>query len=322
MLLFLDFDGVLHPALGSRASEFCRRPQLEAVLRGAPGVRIVVSSTWREVFGLAELRSRFSADIAARIVGATPVLPGRSRHAEIMDYLQRHARHDTQWVALDDTPEAFPRGCPYLIRCDPRSGLTEEVARELARRLAEMEASASPLVLPVVDAAVSEGPAIGRALVIHLRETFRLNWRGAHGVAHWARVRVNGLALAARNGANRKVVELFAFVHDCERRDEWSDPLHGARAAHRLPRLLPFLPPLLAEEIELLADACHGHTSGRSHPDVTVATCWDADRLDLGRVGIEPHPDYLCTAEARQPETIAAAHARALAWLEIRGRRR
>jgi uncharacterized protein len=55
---------------------------------------------------------------------------------------------------------------------------------------------------------------------------------------------------------------------------------------------------------------------------VTVSTCWDADRLDLGRVGIEPHPDYLCTAEARHPETIAAAHGRALAWLERRDRRR
>ena len=322
MLLFLDFDGVLHPVFGSRELDFCRLPLLETVLRGAPEVRIVVSSTWREVFGLAQLRSRFSPDIAARIVGATPVLPGRSRHAEIMAYLQRHARHDTQWVALDDTPAEFPRGCPYLVRCDPRSGLTEPVARDLARRLAEMEASASPPELPVVEATVSEEPTISRALVVHLRQTFRLNWHGAHGVAHWARVRVNGLALAARNGANRKVVELFAFLHDCERRDEGSDPLHGARAAQRLPSLLPFLPPLRAGEIELLAAACHGHTHGRSHPEVTVATCWDADRLDLGRVGIEPHPDYLCTAEARHPETIAAAHGRALAWLELLDRRR
>ena len=206
MLLFLDFDGVLHPALWPREPDFCRLPLFEAVLRGAPRVRIVVSSTWREAFGLEELRCRFSADIAARIVGATPVLPGRSRHAEIMAYLQRHATHATQWVALDDTPEQFPPGCPYLIRCDPRSGLTEAVARELARRLAEMEASASPPELPVVEATVPEAPTISRALVIHLRQTFRLNWRGAHGVAHWARVRVNGLTLAARNGANRKVV--------------------------------------------------------------------------------------------------------------------
>jgi uncharacterized protein len=292
------------------------------VLRGAPRVRIVVSSTWREAFGLEELRSRFSADIAARIVGATPVLPGRSRHAEIMAYLKRHATHATQWVALDDKPDQFPPGCPYLLRCDSCSGLTDQVARELARRLAEMEASVSPPELPVVEATVPEESAISRALVIHLRQTFRLNWRGAHGLAHWARVRVNGLTLAAHNGANRKVVELFAFVHDYERRDEWSDPLHGPRAAQRLPSLLPFLPPLRTAEIDLLAAACHGHTHGRSHPDVTVSTCWDADRLDLGRVGIEPHPDYLCTAEARHPETIAAAHGRALAWLEQRDRRR
>jgi uncharacterized protein len=32
-----------------------------------------------------------------------------------------------------------------------------------------------------------------------------------------------------------------------------------------------------------------------------VQTCWDADRLDLGRVGIIPRPDRLCTEEARDP---------------------
>ena len=35
--------------------------------------------------------------------------------------------------------------------------------------------------------------------------------------------------------------------------------------------------------------------------------CWDADRLDLARVGIDPHPDYLCTALARRRDTIEEA---------------
>ncbi len=38
--------------------------------------------------------------------------------------------------------------------------------------------------------------------------------------------------------------------------------------------------------------------------DITVQTCWDADRLDLGRVGITPNPRWLCTACAKDPATI------------------
>lgn len=91
MLLFRDFDGVLHPALDATEPNFCRPPLLESVLRAAPLVRIVTSSTWREGFALDELRARFSPDTSARVVGATPSLPGNTRHAEIMRYLEQHA---------------------------------------------------------------------------------------------------------------------------------------------------------------------------------------------------------------------------------------
>jgi uncharacterized protein len=57
--------------------------------------------------------------------------------------------------------------------------------------------------------------------------------------------------------------------------------------------------------------ACRGHTHERTHPDVTIQTCWDADRLDLGRVGITPHPSRLCTQAAKRSETIKWADGRA-----------
>jgi uncharacterized protein len=34
---------------------------------------------------------------------------------------------------------------------------------------------------------------------------------------------------------------------------------------------------------------------GLMHQDATIQSCWDADRLDLGRVGIEPSKQYLST---------------------------
>jgi uncharacterized protein len=49
-----------------------------------------------------------------------------------------------------------------------------------------------------------------RLLIDRLREQFQINWLGHHGIAHWARVRANGLMLARETGANAHVVELFA----------------------------------------------------------------------------------------------------------------
>src|SRR6202035_2028278 len=64
-------------------------------------------------------------------------------------------------------------------------------------------------------------------------------------------------------------------------------------------------------ELRLLHRACAGHTHERTHADITVQTCWDADRLDLGRVGIKPHPSRLCTEMAKRPRTIEWANGRA-----------
>ena len=51
---------------------------------------------------------------------------------------------------------------------------------------------------------------------------------------------------------------------------------------------------------ELLYEACRLHTDGLTDGDLTLQVCWDADRLDLGRVGITPVPHLLCTDAARE----------------------
>jgi uncharacterized protein len=142
-------------------------------------------------------------------------------------------------------------------------------------------------------------------------EDYALPWGGYHGIAHWARVLENGLRLAEETGAIPEVVRLFAILHDSRRVNEGSDPDHGPRAAELARMLRRRLFDLPDHEFGLLHRACHGHTHERTHPDVTVQTCWDADRLDLGRVGITPHPSRLCTEVARRPETIKWADARA-----------
>lgn len=148
--------------------------------------------------------------------------------------------------------------------------------------------------------------------ILHaLLNDYTLPLSGDHGVAHWARVLENGLRLAEETGANIAVVQLFAVLHDSRRINEVTDPEHGPRAAEFAAKIRGSVFDLDDHEFQLLYRACEGHTHERNHPDVTIQTCWDSDRLDLGRVGIMPHPSYLCTKVAKLPETIQWADGRA-----------
>ncbi len=150
------------------------------------------------------------------------------------------------------------------------------------------------------------------ALIDTLRQQFELDWGGIHGASHWTRVRVNGLRLAGITGANTRVIEYFAFLHDSRRLNDGWDPEHGSRAAEFAASLRGTQVELSDEEFDLLHLACSLHSDGKTEADVTVQCCWDADRLDLGRVGIRPHPERLCSDAAKDPELIEWAHGRSL----------
>jgi uncharacterized protein len=150
------------------------------------------------------------------------------------------------------------------------------------------------------------------ALIAAIRSQYRLRWDGIHGRAHLARVRENGLRLAQRTGARSDVVELFAYFHDACRHNDSHDPQHGPRGAALARSLVGSAFDLDPAGLDLLTAACIGHTRGETDAEVTVATCWDADRLDLGRVGKRPRPDLLCTDAARDPAVIAWAYERSL----------
>lgn len=140
---------------------------------------------------------------------------------------------------------------------------------------------------------------------------YRLRLAGTHGVSHWGRVMENGRRLAASTGADVDVVELFAVLHDACRFDEDVDRDHGRRAARLAAGLRGRVFELDDRRFEHLYEALAGHVDGRTSPDVTVGTCWDADRLDIGRVGMDPIPRYLSTEAARDDATIAWATERA-----------
>jgi uncharacterized protein len=145
-------------------------------------------------------------------------------------------------------------------------------------------------------------PERRRRLLQLLEREFRLKWRGVHGAPHWARVRVNGLSIAALNGARPDVVELFSLLHDSQRMNDDCDSQHGARAGDFIAKLNDDYLVLDRRGLEMLIFACRYHSDGMTEADVTIQTCWDADRLDLARVGIWPEKQRLCTDAARRAD--------------------
>jgi len=106
-----------------------------------------------------------------------------------------------------------------------------------------------------------------------------------HGPDHWARVERNGLYVAKKTGADKTIVRLFAVFHDCMRWNDSVDPGHGRRGAEYAAQIRKELINIPSSDFDKLYYTCEWHTDKRTTNDITVAACWDADRLDIGRVG-------------------------------------
>ena len=124
--------------------------------------------------------------------------------------------------------------------------------------------------------------------------------RSHHGLDHWKRVADNARLIAEHEAVNLRILLLFAFFHDCRRESDGEDPGHGPRAAKYLRTFSEQDLGLSAADKQRLLLACRHHTYECDTDDLTVKACWDADRLDLGRVGITPDPKRLFTETAKR----------------------
>lgn len=133
-----------------------------------------------------------------------------------------------------------------------------------------------------------------------------------HGPSHWRAVGAVASELAGafrRDSAeggraaipDPELLLLFALLHDAMREDDGRDLDHGPRAAILLDRLRDDGTLTLTDaRAAVLAQALHDHTNGTLSADPTIGTCWDADRLLIGRVGIVPDPRFCSTPEGRR----------------------
>src|SRR5262245_44237770 len=123
-----------------------------------------------------------------------------------------------------------------------------------------------------------------------VNERFVLGPGSIHGPSHWRRVAAIADAIALANGGDRTVARLFALCHDACRAHDADDPEHGPRAARFVRARRGSVIRVSRPRLALLEHACELHSRGLVTTDPTATACWDADRLDLVRVGVRPDP--------------------------------
>ena len=146
MIVFLDFDGVLHPdPCPNPRKLFENAPRLEQALRRFPVVGLVLSTAWRQSRSYEQLLEVLPAPLRERTIGVTPtfgdfessaaeLVPYR-RQAECMQWMRQNRLQDAAWLALDDRPSGFTPYCDNLIACHPRSGFDATVSARLRSTL-------------------------------------------------------------------------------------------------------------------------------------------------------------------------------------------
>lgn len=139
-VIYLDFDGVLHPDGAYRTkngivlknypghSLFENSVLLAELLAPYPSVKLVLSTSWVKELRFSEALKRLPFSLKSKVIGATwhtrmdaRIWNTLTRYQQV----QQHAtRHDVaMWIALDDdTDDWHPRALHHVIPCDTRYG--------------------------------------------------------------------------------------------------------------------------------------------------------------------------------------------------------
>jgi hypothetical protein len=160
MIVFLDYDGVLHcnevylvrrrPVLRGAGTlfEWCR--YLEDALASHPQAKIVLSTTWCRVLGYSRAKGFLPPTLQSRVIGSTwhsamsrseysglklPITcwDDWTRYEQIMGYVSRANLED--WVAIDDDNDGWAaKDVDRLILTDPDAGISDPHALALLQK--------------------------------------------------------------------------------------------------------------------------------------------------------------------------------------------
>ena len=162
-VIFLDFDGVLHPESCPERENFCFLPNFcEAFREADPNAKVplVISSLWRHHCTLSQIRDYFPAHVASQIVGVTPYMSEEQvklvkdwapyggdqskichRQREVIMWMNANAPLG-RWLAIDDRASYFHKDTPHLFLVPKLvyqgdSGITIYQKASLSKRLIE-----------------------------------------------------------------------------------------------------------------------------------------------------------------------------------------
>lgn len=148
MILFLDFDGVLHPArayfgqhvpeFDGEGSLFMWAEPLAELLAGYPHVQIVLSTSWVRHVPFEQVRDFLPVRLRRRVTGSTwhsilhdPAysqnLPmaywhDSSHYQQVRRWIRLHRLR--KWVALDDDADGWDEPA-RLVQTHPETGLSD-----------------------------------------------------------------------------------------------------------------------------------------------------------------------------------------------------
>lgn len=153
-VLYLDFDGCLHPepvhwhprrgaylsselaAAGHRLFEHAAL--LEELLEPYPSLVIVLSTSWAVHYGCSRAAKRLPPGLRKRVVGATyhsaidksafRLLP---RGRQVLDDVAR--RQPQVWLALDDFAEGWGTALEHVVVTHSTLGIAEPSVLDIAR---------------------------------------------------------------------------------------------------------------------------------------------------------------------------------------------
>lgn len=151
LLLYLDFDGVLHHenvlwsrTLGAYLSApdqykiFQHIGLLETLLAPYPQVRIILSTSWVRRYGCSKTAKQLGPRLRQRVVGATfhsrmneDLFIDKPRGQQVSEDVQR--RKPLDWIALDDDGDGWPpESAGKFIKTHNKDGIS---APEVLERL-------------------------------------------------------------------------------------------------------------------------------------------------------------------------------------------
>lgn len=157
-ILYLDYDGVLHPEPVYRHPRggmyfgvdhtghalFEHAEILVDALALHPEVRIVLSTSWVRVLGFSQAKAYLPEALRSRVIGATFhstmnkfEFDAMTRGAQVLADATR--RSATRWVALDDDDEGWiGAASKHLVLTCGRNGIADpQAVAELSEKLQE-----------------------------------------------------------------------------------------------------------------------------------------------------------------------------------------